>query len=293
MAQELAGKVAIVTGGVSGIGRGIVEIFVEEGARVVVGDIDIEGGQALQSEFGDSLLFMPADVTVEPDVENLVAGAVQRFGELNVMVNNAGALGDQSSFFDITAEGFTATTDLLLRPVILGHKYAARQMRTQGKGGSIVSMSSVAGIQGGWSGPAYDAAKAGVLQVPRTAAFELARYRIRSNVILPGLILTPIMAKGTTLAKEQYPAYVEALRQPMGELHPMGRCGLPRDIGNAVLYLASDRSEFVTGQHFSVDGGLTSIANHDMGAVVAKAFTAMGIHDIDPNFSSAAKLDNA
>jgi NAD(P)-dependent dehydrogenase (short-subunit alcohol dehydrogenase family) len=289
MAQELAGKVAVVTGGVSGIGRGIVDVFLEEGARVVVGDIDDAAGHALRAELGGDVAFQHTDVTVEADMEALIARAVSEFGALNVMVNNAGALGEQSGLLDLDAAGFTRTTDLLLRSVVLGHKHAGRRMKEQGTGGSIVSMSSIAGIQAGLSSVSYDAAKAGVLQVARTATYELAPYGIRSNVIMPGLILTPIMAKATSLDPSEYPAFVEALAAPLGELHPIGRGGLPRDLANAALFFASDRSAFITGQNIAVDGGITAISNRDMGAVVGKAFAAMGITDVDPSFSAAAK----
>ncbi|MPY48146.1 SDR family NAD(P)-dependent oxidoreductase [Streptomyces acidicola] len=293
MAQELTGKVAVVTGGVSGIGRGIVDVFLEEGARIVVGDIDDEAGHALHKELGDDVTFQHTDVTVAADVEALIARAVSQYGGLNVMVNNAGALGEQSGLLDLDPDGFTRTTDLLLRSVVLGHTYAGRRMKEQGTGGSIVSMSSIAGIQAGLSSVSYDAAKAGVLQVARTATHELAPYKIRSNVIMPGLILTPIMAKGTDLDPSQYPAFVEALKEPLGELHPIGRGGLPRDLANAALFFAGDRSAFITGQHIAVDGGITSVSHLDMGAVVGKAFTAMGVTGVDPNFSAAAKHDSA
>lgn len=164
MSKELQGKVAVVTGGVSGIGRGIVELFLEEGAKVVVGDIDADGGKALVAELGtDDVSFHQTDVLAEADIEALVAHAVSAYGRLDVMVNNAGALGEQSGFLDLDPAGFTRTTDLLLRSVLLGHKFAARQMIAQGGGGSIVSMSSIAAIQAGLSSPSYDAAKAGVL----------------------------------------------------------------------------------------------------------------------------------
>jgi NAD(P)-dependent dehydrogenase (short-subunit alcohol dehydrogenase family) len=290
MSNELEGKIAIVTGGVSGIGRGIVDLFVAEGAKVVVGDIDDKGGEALEQEFGGDVTFHHTDVTVPEDVEALVARAVSEYGQLNVMVNNAGALGDQTSLLDLDPEGFTRTGTLLLRSAALGHTYAARQMKAQGTGGSIVSMSSIAAIQAGLSSASYDAAKAGVLALVRTATHELGQYGIRSNAIMPGLILTPIMAKGTDLDPSQYPAFVEALAAPLGELHPLGRGGLPKDLANAALFFASDRSEFITGQNIAVDGGITSISNRDMGAVVGKAFAAMGA-TVDPNFSSAAKSD--
>jgi NAD(P)-dependent dehydrogenase (short-subunit alcohol dehydrogenase family) len=289
MSNELAGKIAVVTGGVSGIGRGIVDVFLAEGAKIVVGDIDDKTGNALEQEL-DGVVFQHTDVTKPEDMEALVARAVSEFGQLNVMVNNAGALGDQTPLLDLDPAGFTRTIELLLRSVALGHKYAGRQMKTQGTGGAIVSMSSIAAIQAGLSSASYDAAKAGVLALVRTAVHELSQYGIRSNAIMPGLILTPIMAKGTDLDPSQYPAFVKALAAPLGELHPLGRGGLPKDLANAALFFASDRSEFVTGQNIAVDGGITSVSNRDMGAVVGKAFEAMGA-TADPNFSSAAKSD--
>ena len=286
----MTGKVVALTGGASGIGRDMVELFLEEGARVAVGDIDRTAGEKMAADLGDErVLFVPTDVTRPADIESLVAAAVDTFGRLDVMINNAGAVGEPTGLLDLDPDGFSRTLDLLLRSVLLGHKYAARHMKDHG-GGSIVSLSSIAGIQGGFASPSYDAAKAAVIQVARTATYELAAYGIRSNVVVPGMTRTPIMARGTALPPEHYPAFVEALRGPFAEFHPLGRGGDPRDIANAALFLASDRSAFISGQHIVVDGGLTSVHTHDLGAVVGKAFRIMGIHDVDPSFGSAAKL---
>jgi NAD(P)-dependent dehydrogenase (short-subunit alcohol dehydrogenase family) len=289
MTQELAGKVTIITGGASGIGKDMVRLFVEEGAQVVIGDIDQTAGTALKSEFGDEVVFQPADVVEDDQIADLVRCAVDSFGRLDVMVNNAGAVGEPSGLLDLDADGFTRTLNLLTRSAFLGHKYAGRQMKEQGTGGSIVSLSSIAGIQGGFAAPSYDAAKAAVLQVARTATSELAQFGIRSNVVVPGMTRTPIMARGTKLDPAHYPAFVEALREPFAEFHPLGRGGDPRDIANAALFFASDRSSFITGQHLVVDGGLTSVFTTDLGKVVGKAFKIMGISDVDPRFGSAAR----
>lgn len=288
MTEELAGKVAVITGGASGIGRDTVGLFLAEGARVVVGDIDDATGARLSDELGDAFHFIRTDVTSADDIEALVAGAVSAFGRVDVMVNNAGAVGEPSGLLDLDAAGFSRTLDLLLRSVVLGHKFAGQQMKTQG-GGSIVSISSVAGISGGYAAPSYDAAKSAIVQVARTSTSELARYGIRSNVILPGLTRTPIMARGTALAPEHYDAFVEALRVPFSRFHPLGRGGDPRDIANAALFFASDRSSFITGQHIAVDGGLSSVFGGDLGGVVAEAFEIMGVSDVDPTFGSAAR----
>lgn len=289
MTEELAGKVAVITGGASGIGREMVALFLEEGAQVVVGDINAESGQALATELGEDFRFIRTDVNSAGDIEALVAGAAVAFGRVDVMVNNAGAVGEPTGLLDLDPEGFSRTLDLLLRSVVLGHKYAGRQMKLQGTGGSIVSISSVAGISGGYAAPSYDAAKSAVIQVARTATSELAEFGIRSNVILPGLTRTPIMARGTALDPSYYDAFVEALRVPFARFHPLGRGGDPRDIANMALFFASDRAAFITGQHIAVDGGLSSIFGGDLGGVVGEAFEIMGVGDVDPSFGSAAK----
>lgn len=268
---KLEGKVAIVTGGSRGIGRCIVETFVAEGAKVVIGDINTQAAE-LESLFGpERVAFKPADVTCDAEIEALVAFAVERFGRLDIMVNNAGALGDQSPLIDLDAEGFSKTVALLLRSAALGHKYAARQMIAQGQGGSIVSISSIAGIEAGWSSASYDAAKAAVIHLARSATYELASSGIRSNVVAPGLILTPIIGTACNVAPEHYEAFTDSLEEPYGRLIPLGRAGKPQDIANAVLFFASDASSHVTGQSIAVDGGLTSMTGFDIGSVVAEA----------------------
>lgn len=286
--QELQGKVVALTGGVSGIGRAMLHLFLSEGASVVVGDIAESEGERLAAELGDRMAFVRTDVLVPADVERLVRSAAQRYGRLDVMVNNAGAVGEPSSILELNPDGFSRTLDLLLRSVLVGHKYAGRQMRLQGTGGSIISISSLAAISGGYASPSYDAAKAAILQVVRSSTFELARYKIRSNAILPGLIRTPIMAKGTALDPARYDEFVEALRGPLAQFHPIGRGGDPEDIANMALFFASDRSSFVTGQHIAVDGGLTSVFDRDLGDVVGEAFRIMGVEGVSPSFGAAA-----
>lgn len=293
MVGELAGKVAVVTGGAQGIGRGIVELFKAEGAKVVFGDIDDDAGAAVEEQFDDDVVYHHADVLIESDIESLVQRAVDEFGTLDAIVNNAGALGDQTTFLDLDAEGYSRTLDLLLRSVALGHKHAGRRFVEQGTGGSIVSIASIAAIRAGLSSPSYDAAKAAMIQMARTATHELGPYRVRSNVIMPGLIATALPARGTDLDPSYYPEFAGILSEEWAHMQPIGRGGHPEDIGNMAMFLASDRSEFVTGQSIAVDGGLTSVTTHDIAAALGRVFDRMGLSDLDPTFSSASKAKQA
>ncbi|MGE4430434.1 MAG: SDR family NAD(P)-dependent oxidoreductase [Sphingobium sp.] len=273
MTGRLQNKNAIVTGGARGIGEGIVDLFVREGARIILADID-PNAKAFEDRFGrDAVRFKHTDVTREDDIAAAVDFCVETFGSLDVMVNNAGALGDQSAILELDAEGFDRTTRLLLRSAALGHKYAGRQMKKQG-GGSIVTTSSIAAIEAGWSAASYDAAKAGILQLARSATYELAPFGIRSNVVAPGLILTPIIATACDIAPEDYDAFTAAIAGPYSEIIPLRQPGLPEDIAEAVLFFASDAARHITGQTLAVDGGLTSITAFDIGAVVASALEA-------------------
>ncbi|UZF45700.1 SDR family NAD(P)-dependent oxidoreductase [Rhodococcus rhodochrous] len=275
MSGELNGKVAVVTGGASGIGRAVTEAFVDNGAVVVIGDIDDHHGSEVAETHPGSIVFRYADVTCESDMQELVAAAVDSFGRIDIMVNNAGALGDQRSVLDVDADSFTRTSDLLLRSVLLGHKHAGQRMKDQGTGGSIVSMSSIATTLAGIGSVSYSAVKAGIEQIARATCRELGRYAIRSNVIAPGVIITPILAQATRLGPERYAEFLERLTPRLGELHPLGRAGTARDIADAAVFLAGDRSGFVTGQTLTVDGGLTSVWAHDMAALVREILGTM------------------
>lgn len=163
MARQLEGKVAIVTGAASGIGLATVRAFLREGARVVGADINDLQGQALERELGSDFRYQHTDVTEEPQIEALVQRAVDEFGRLDVMFNNAGTAGDPSTILELSTEGFEKTFNLDARSVILGHKYAARRFRAQGTGGSIISTASLAGLQGGWAPVGYAMAKHAVV----------------------------------------------------------------------------------------------------------------------------------
>ncbi len=259
MTGRLDGKVAIVTGGASGIGKATAELFIAEGAKVVVADISDEQGAALQQAHEGNLVYVHTDVTSESDIEAVVERAVSEFGKLDIMFNNAGAQGDPAPFVDLTAEGFDKTMALLTRSVVLGTKFAARQFIAQGTPGSIVNTASAAGLQGNWSAPGYTIAKHAVVGVVRQAASEFGAHGIRSNAIAPGIIRTPIMARAFGIPLDQAEEFSAFLETKLGADQLIGRLGLPEDIAEAALWLGSDASSFVTGIVLPVDGGATSI----------------------------------
>ncbi|MDJ0420566.1 SDR family NAD(P)-dependent oxidoreductase [Rhodococcus opacus] len=271
MADLLAGKVAIITGGTSGIGLASVERFVAEGAQVVVGDIQDDLGKQLSERLGDSVTFLHADVTREEEIAALVALAVDQFGRLDVMYNNAGNQGDASTLVDLSADGFDKTMSLLARSVALGHKYASRQFQAQKSPGSIISTTSVAGLQGGWAAAGYTVAKHAVIGVIRHAVAELSSAGIRSNAIAPGTIMTPIMARAFGVPLDEASEFSEFLSERLGPKLPIGRVGFPEDVADVAVFLASDLSRYVTGTVIPVDGGATAITQGTFGVDVVAA----------------------
>lgn len=271
MTGLLTGKVAIVTGGTSGIGLATVERFVAEGAKVVIADIQDEAGTATAQRLGDAAYYLHTDVTDEAAIEALVAATVERFGRLDVIHNNAGALGDPSAITEIGSEGFDRTIALLARSVLLGHKYAARQFLAQGTGGSIISTASAAGLQGAWAAAAYTIAKHAVVGIVRQAVAELAPLGIRSNAIAPGVIMTPIMARSFNVPLEHAEDFADFLAERVGPTQPIGRTGTPDDIAKVATFLASDLSSYVTGVTIPVDGGATAITQGTFATDVAAA----------------------
>ena len=263
--MRLDGKVAVITGGASGIGEATVRLFAEEGARVVAGDVQEAPGEALAEELGDSVRFVRADVSQEADVRRLVNTAVEAFGGLDCSFNNAGVGGVNAEIQDIDVEAFDATVAVLLRGVFLGMKHAIPAMRKRG-GGSIISTASVAGVQGGFGPLVYSTCKAAVVHLSRTAAIETGRDGIRINAICPGGILTPIL---TNPVSEMIPNPADASQVVEGflkTLQPVRRAGRPADIAETALWLASDAASFVTGQAIVVDGGLTAGRMRDGGS---------------------------
>jgi len=252
---RLYGKVAVITGGASGMGLATVKRFVDEGARVVIGDLQGEPGTRLARELGADVRFRLTDVSREADVEALVGLAVDEFGRLDCMFNNAGFGGVAGELVDLDlGAAYRNTVDVLFTGVLAGVKHAARAMRRAG-GGSIINTASVAGLRGGYGPHVYSAMKAAVVSLSRSAALELGADGIRVNAICPGFIATAIFAGQRNWSYETRQRFIGELER-FPATTPIRRAGLGPDIAAMALYLASDESTFVTGQQFVVDGGL-------------------------------------
>jgi len=259
MAGRIDGKTAVITGGGNGIGRATVLRFLDEGARVVVADLNEATGHetvALATDKGhaDRVRFVRADVAQEADIEAAVALAVKEFGRLDCIFNNAGVAGAFGPITHQSVEDWDYTFAVLVRGVFLGIKHAARVMKTQPDGGVIISTASVAGLSGGDGPQGYSAAKAAVVNLTRAVAIELAEFRIRVNAICPGGILTPLIARGD----------LQATAAMLDRAQPWPEHGRPEDIAAAALYLASDDARFVSGEHLVVDGALSVAGGNTM-----------------------------
>ncbi|HEX7037058.1 MAG TPA: SDR family oxidoreductase [Pseudomonadales bacterium] len=251
--MRLTGKVAVITGGASGMGKASVLRFLAEGARVLVADYNAATGAATIEEaaaagYRDAVDFIRTDVAREADVEAMMQRALKRFGRLDVVFNNAGVGGAIGPLTETTVADWDYTMDVLAKGVFLGIKHAARVLRAQGQGGSIINTSSVAALSGDGGPLVYSAAKAAVLSLTRSAAVELARDRIRVNAICPGFIATPLAELGRP----------DETRARFADAQPWPDFGRGEHIAGAALFLASDDAEFVTGEALVVDGGLTA-----------------------------------
>lgn len=254
MTGRLEGRVAVVTGGASGIGEAATRRFVDEGARVVIGDIQDVRGQELAAELGDAVAFEHCDVTAEDDVASLVDAAVERFGQLDVMMNNAGIVGARGPLVTTPESEFRATIDVHVIGTFLGMKHAARVMQPR-QSGSIISLASTAGVMGGLGPHAYAAAKHAVVGLTKNAAAELCRSGIRVNAIAPGSTATPMVA----MAHLGDHHAMDAVTGLLADLSPIReRPGTALDVANAALFLASDESGNTNGHVLTVDGGLTT-----------------------------------
>jgi NAD(P)-dependent dehydrogenase (short-subunit alcohol dehydrogenase family) len=259
MTDELAGKVAVVTGGASGLGEGLVRRFAAEGAKVVIGDVDRDGGAALAADIGGAALFVEADVSDIEQVSGLVLTAVEHFGGLHVMVNNAGVSGTMHRrFLDDDLADFHKVMAINVQAVMAGTRDAARHMADHG-GGSIINLTSIGGIQAGGGVMTYRASKAAVIQFTKSAAIELAHYEIRVNAIAPGNIRTSIVRKSAAGEDaEQLEQFEERIRAQMRADRPLKREGTVDDVAEAALYFAGDRSLYVTGTVLPIDGGTSA-----------------------------------
>jgi NAD(P)-dependent dehydrogenase (short-subunit alcohol dehydrogenase family) len=256
MSDELVGRVAIVTGAASGIGQGIAERFVAEGATVVIADVQDDRGRAVAADLGTNAHYRHADVGDQEQVSRLVDTTVETFGGLHVMVNNAGRSSPMKKglFNDDFAE-FDSVMRINLLGVMAGTRDAGRHMAEHG-GGSIVNISSIGGILAGGGVATYRASKAAVIQFTKSAAIELAQYDIRVNCIAPGSIPTPILQSAASPEdRERLEKFEATIRQQMRDDRPLKRQGTPDDVAEAVLYFATDRSRYVTGTVLPVDGG--------------------------------------
>lgn len=244
----LKGKVALVTGAASGIGRAVALVWAREGARVVLSDLDEDQGQetaALVRELGAEALFLRADASSAKDHEELVALTLRNFGRLDAACNNAGIGGVSAPTADYPLDAWNAVLAVNLSGVFYGCKYQIAAMLQTG-GGSIINMASILGAAGLANSAAYTAAKHGVLGLTKAAALEYSAKGVRVNAVGPGFIHTPMIS-----GLEQDPATHAALVAA----HPIGRLGQPEEIAELVAWLASDRASFVTGSYYPVDGG--------------------------------------
>ena len=254
MSKRLEGKVAVITGAASGIGEASARRFVEEGCRVVLGDIQEGPGEALCAELGDAAVFRKCDVTSEEDISALVDLAVSEFGQLDIMFNNAGIVGALGPIDTALEAEWTATLAVLLNGVFFGMKHAARVMKPQGSG-SIISMSSVAGLTGGMAPHAYAAAKHAVVGLTRNVAAEVCGFGVRVNAIAPYSVATSMVAEAYL---HDHQAIDETIKMLTDESPLVNRPGLASDVANAALWLGSDESGYTSGHVLTVDAGITS-----------------------------------
>ena len=239
-------RVAVVTGGASGIGKATVQRFLAEGWSVVAADLNVENGERLLADLEDGghksrVAFVRADVSVEDDVAAAVAAAAEHYGRLDCMVNNAGVGGAFGPITELEVEDWDYTFAVLARSVFLGTKHAARLMIEGGRPGSIVNTASIAGLGAGAGPQAYSAAKAAVLNLTRTTAVELAAHRIRVNAVNPGFIRTPLAPRDLGSA---------------GEVQPWPEAGQPEHLASVIFFLAGDEARFITGESITADGGM-------------------------------------
>jgi NAD(P)-dependent dehydrogenase (short-subunit alcohol dehydrogenase family) len=258
---RLGGKVAIITGATSGIGLRTAEVFIAEGARVIIAGRRIAEGEALAKALGPDCIFRQADVTVEDQVKALTALAIDKFGRLDCVFNNAGGPAQTGGIEGLEVERFDLAMATLVRSVMLGMKHAAPIMRKQGFG-SIINNGSIAGRLAGFSSSiVYSAAKAAVIHLTKCVAMELGEAGVRVNSISPGAIATGIFAKALGLTVEAAENTPPVMREVYKSAQPIPRAGLPDDIAHAAVFLASDESSFVNGHDLVVDGAITGGRN--------------------------------
>ena len=258
---RLDGKVAVITGATSGIGLRTAEVFVAEGAKVVIAGRRVAEGEALGKKLGGSCVFRQTDVTIEEQMHALIALAVDKFGKLDCLFNNAGGPAQTGGIEGLEVARFDAAMATLVRSVMLGMKHAAPYMKKQGSG-SIINNGSIAGRLAGFSSSiVYGEAKAAVIHLTRCVAMELGESGVRVNSISPGAIATGILAKALGLSTEAAETTDTIMREVYKSAQPIPRAGLSDDIAHAAVFLASDESSFVNGHDLVVDGAITGGRN--------------------------------
>ena len=256
MDKRLEGKVAVITGAASGIGAATAKTYVDHGARVVLGDIQDEAGEEMAAALGGAshVIFRHCNVTNEAEVEALVEAAVAEFGRIDIMFNCAGIVGALGPMSTTPAEEWKLTIDIMINGVFYGMKHASRHMKEAGSG-SIISMSSTAGVMGGLGPHAYAAAKHAVVGMTKNLAAEVGGYGVRVNCIAPAGMATPMVADVMTGDHQN----LEETIATLAALSPLkGRAGLAQDVANAALWLASDESGYTSGLTLTVDAGATT-----------------------------------
>jgi len=258
---RLDGKVAVITGATSGIGWRTAEVFVAEGARIVVAGRRTAEGEALAAQLGSSCVFKQTDVTDEAQVKALIGTALDKFGRLDCLFNNAGGPAQTGGIEGLEVDRFDTAMATLVRSVMLGMKHAAPAMKKQGAG-SIINNGSIAGRLAGFSSSlVYGAAKAAVNHLTKCVAMELGESGIRVNSISPGAIATGIFGKALGLTTDAAEKTAATMREIYKTAQPIQRAGIPDDIAQAAVFLASDESTFINGHDLVVDGGITGGRN--------------------------------
>jgi NAD(P)-dependent dehydrogenase (short-subunit alcohol dehydrogenase family) len=253
---QLDGKVAIITGGTSGIGEQAAAMFASEGAKVVIAGRREAEGNAVAARLGENASFIKTDMLDEAQVEAMVAHALTRFGRVDCLFNNAGGGGPPSGgIAELDMQSFDANIAINLRTAVLGMKHAAKVMKAQ-RSGSIINTASLGGLRVGYTPFPYATAKAALIHATRWVANELGPYNVRVNSISPGGIVTGIFAKGSGLPPSEADRVTEGIKDLFATIQPIPRAGLPDDVASAALFLASGASSFITGHDIVIDGGM-------------------------------------
>lgn len=272
--MRFAGKTAVITGAASGIGKATVLKLASEGATVFAADIDEAGGAALASSSNGDVRFQRCDVTNVADIQALMDRAAAETGGIDIVFNNAAAVGSRAPIDEISPDEWDMTMNLILRSVAMGIRYAAPHMKGRA-GASIINTASVAALGAGYSPMAYAVAKAGVLHLSKMAATNLAQYGIRVNAICPGFINTNIFTAGLGVPEARKEEAKGVIAVVSAAAQPVARGGQPDDIANMVAFLASDEAAFITGTEMVVDGGLTTGPRHSWDPNTPSMFQAL------------------